>query len=131
MDDLSSGCYLRKVRPLYHPAIEDVTVEGILHALSDPLRVRIFKNIASADGARTCSNFLEVGGQPVPKSTLSQHFKVLRETGLVRSERKGVELHNVSRCDEINQRFPGLLSAIVAAHQLQQERAQRKKARSA
>jgi len=112
------------VRPLYHPAIEDVTVEGILHALSDPVRVRIFKNIASSECAQTCSTFLEVSGQPIPKSTLSQHFKVLRETGLVRSERKGVELHNVSRCAEIDERFPGLLTAIVAAHQRQLERAQ-------
>jgi DNA-binding transcriptional ArsR family regulator len=131
VDDLSSGCYLWKVRPLYHPAIEDVTVEGILHALSDPVRVRIFKNIASSECARTCSNFLEVSGHPIPKSTLSQHFKVLRETGLVRSERKGVELHNVSRCNEIDARFPGLLAAIVAAHQLQHERAGRRKTRSA
>ncbi len=122
------------MRPLYHPAIEDVTVEGILHALSDPVRVRIFKNIASSECAQTCSTFLEVSGQPIPKSTLSQHFKVLRETGLVRSERKGVELRNLSRCQEIDQRFPGLLAAIVAAHQLQQERLQaasRKRSRSA
>jgi len=122
------------VRPLYHPAIEDVTVEGILHALSDPVRVRIFKNIASSECAQTCSTFLEVSGQPIPKSTLSQHFKVLRETGLVRSERKGVELHNVSRCREIDERYPGLLSAIVAAHQRQLERTQsaaRKRSRSA
>ena len=122
------------MRPLYHPAIEDVTVEGILHALSDPVRVRIFKNIASSECAKTCSTFLEVSGQPIPKSTLSQHFKVLRETGLVRSERKGVELHNVSRCAEINDRFPGLLPAIVAAHQRQLERTQpatRKRSRPA
>ena len=122
------------MRPLYHPAIEDVTVEGILHALSDPVRVRIFKNIASSECAQTCSTFLEVSGQPIPKSTLSQHFKVLRETGLVRSERKGVELHNVSRCREIDERYPGLLSAIVAAHQRQLERTQataRKRSRSA
>jgi DNA-binding transcriptional ArsR family regulator len=121
------------VRPLSHPAIDDVTVEGILHALSDPLRVLIFKNIAKSECAQTCSTFLEVGGQPIPKSTLSQHFKVLRETGLVRSERKGVELHNVSRCQEIDGRFPGLLAAIVAAHQLQIERdraAAKKRARS-
>ena len=56
------------------------------------------------------------------------------ETGLVRSERKGVELHNVSRCREIDERYPGLLSAIVAAHQRQLERTQsaaRKRSRSA
>jgi DNA-binding transcriptional ArsR family regulator len=112
------------------PAIEDVTVEGILHALSDPVRVRIFKNIASRS-ALVPAPISWRSAASHPKSTLSQHFKVLRETGLVRSERKGVELHNLSRCKEIDARYPGLLAAIVAAHQLQQERASRRKTRSA
>ena len=55
----------------------------------------------------------------IPKSTLSQHFKALREAGLIRSERRGVEMHNVSRCAEIDKRFPGLLQAIVNARKIQ------------
>ena len=55
----------------------------------------------------------------VPKSTLSQHFKALREAGLIRSERRGVEMQNSSRCDEIEKRFPGLIPAIVKAHKVQ------------
>ncbi len=98
-----------------HPSVEDVTVEGILHALSDPVRVQIFADIATAQCSKTCTSLLDVIDKDVPKSTLSQHFKVLREAGLIRSERKGVELQNVSRCDEINARFPGLLPAIIAA----------------
>ena len=104
------------MRPLFHPAPEDVTVEGVLHALSDPVRVHIFGEIARAKGAQTCSAFLEVGARPVPKSTLSQHFKALREAGLIRSERKGVEMHNTSRCTEVEGRFPGLVAAIITAH---------------
>jgi DNA-binding transcriptional ArsR family regulator len=34
----------------------------------------------------------------IPKSSLSQHFKALREAGLIRSERHGVEMRNTSRC---------------------------------
>jgi DNA-binding transcriptional ArsR family regulator len=71
-----------------------------------------------------------VSERSVPKSTLSQHFKALREAGLIRSERKGVEMHNTARCEEVNARFPGLLPAIINAHKLQSERgkrAQRKK----
>lgn len=113
------------MRPLHHPAADDITVEGILHALSDPVRVRIFMDIATAQCAQTCSAFLEVSERPVPKSTLSQHFKVLREAGLVRSERQGVEMHNTSRCEEVNQRFPGLLPAIMEARRLQEDRARR------
>jgi DNA-binding transcriptional ArsR family regulator len=107
------------VRPLIHPAAADVTVEGILHALSDPLRAHIFAQIVSAVCPQTCSAFLEVSDKPVPKSTLSQHFKILREAGLVRSERKGVEMHNTPRCQELETRFPGLVSAILKAHLVQ------------
>jgi DNA-binding transcriptional ArsR family regulator len=60
-----------------------------------------------------------VGNKTIPKSTLSQHFKTLREAGLIRSERHGVEMHNVSRCAELEERFPGLIRAIVTAHTIQ------------
>ena len=111
------------MKPLFHPSMENITVEGILHALSDPVRVHIFAQIARAECAQTCSTFLEVSDRQVPKSTLSQHFKALREAGLIRSERKGVEMHNFSRCDEVDKRFPGLLPAIINAHKSQSERA--------
>jgi DNA-binding transcriptional ArsR family regulator len=107
------------MKPLFHPSVEDITVEGILHALSDPVRVHIFAEIAGSDSAQTCSTFHEISDRPVPKSTLSQHFKALREAGLIRSERKGVEMHNTARCDEVNRRFPGLLPAILNAHKSQ------------
>jgi DNA-binding transcriptional ArsR family regulator len=107
------------MRPLLHPAIDDVTVEGILHALSDPVRVSIFAQIADASCALNCSSFLQVRERTIPKSTLSQHFKALREAGLIRAERHGVEMHNTSRCGEIEKRFPGLIAAIVKAHAMQ------------
>jgi DNA-binding transcriptional ArsR family regulator len=107
------------MKPLTHPSIEDVTVEGILHALSDPVRVAIYAGIAAADGALSCSSFLQVCDRAIPKSTLSQHFRALREAGLIRSERHGVEMRNTTRCPEIQQRFPGLIAAIMAAHSLQ------------
>ncbi len=107
------------MRPLFHPSVEDVTVEGILHALSDPVRVAIYADIVGQECSQNCSTFLRVSNKPIPKSTLSQHFKVLREAGLIRGDRRGVEMHNVSRCAEIEQRFPGLIRAIVNAHEIQ------------
>jgi DNA-binding transcriptional ArsR family regulator len=107
------------MRPLVHPSIEDITVEGILHALSDPVRAAIYAELAMSDGAANCSNFLKISDRDIPKSTLSQHFRALREAGLVRSERHGVEMHNTTRCSEIEQRFPGLISAILKAHAVQ------------
>lgn len=107
------------MKPLIHPSIEDVTVEGLLHALSDPVRVAIYVEMAGAGSAQTCSTFLQVSDRSIPKSTLSQHFRALREAGLVRSERHGVEMHNTTRCEEIEKRFPGLLAAIIRAHSIQ------------
>jgi DNA-binding transcriptional ArsR family regulator len=107
------------MRPLFHPSIEDVTVEAILHALSDPIRVAIYADIVGSECSRNCSNFLKVSDKAIPKSTLSQHFKALREAGLIRGERIGVEMHNTSRCEEIEKRFPGLISSIVNARNVQ------------
>lgn len=107
------------MRPLIHPSIEDITVEGILHALADPVRVAIYVELASSSCANICSNFLKISDRDIPKSTLSQHFRALREAGLVRSERRGVEMHNTARCDDVEKRFPGLLVAIMNAHRIQ------------
>jgi DNA-binding transcriptional ArsR family regulator len=113
--------------------VEEITVEGILHALSDPVRAQIFAEIAAAERAQTCSAFLSVADREVPKSTLSQHFKILREAGLIRSERRGVELHNTPRCAEVSARFGALIPAILDAHksQLEREKAAKKKAKRA
>ena len=107
------------MRPLYHPSLDDVTVEGILHALGDSVRAAIYADIVASACAQTCSTFLTVSERSIPKSTLSQHFKALREAGLIRSERRGVELQNTSRCAEIETRFPGLIGAILKAHHAQ------------
>jgi DNA-binding transcriptional ArsR family regulator len=110
---------MKSMRPLFHPSVEDVTVEAILHALSDPVRVAIFADIVGQECSQNCSNFLNISDKAIPKSTLSQHFKALREAGLIQGERRGVEMHNTSRCAEIDKRFPGLIRAIVNAHYIQ------------
>ncbi|GJE09456.1 MULTISPECIES: ArsR/SmtB family transcription factor [Methylobacterium] len=104
------------MRPLFHPAIDDVRPEAILHALSDPDRASIFAKIAQAGCVETCATVSAVGDRVIPKSSLSSHFKVLREAGLIRCERHGVEMRNHARCAEIDGRFPGLLAAILTAY---------------
>ncbi len=116
MHKVAEAANLCAMKPLYHPAPEAITVEGILYALSDPVRVQIYARIVQAECPQTCCAFLHVKGKTLPKSTLSQHFKVLREAGLIRSERKGVELHNVSRCREIKRRFGPLIEVILKAY---------------
>jgi DNA-binding transcriptional ArsR family regulator len=104
------------MRPLYHPPLKEITVQGILYALSDPVRVRIYAELAQAECAQNCSTFQFCGKVKLPKSTLSQHFKALREAGLVRSERKGVELQNSTRCKELKEKFGPLVFTILSAY---------------
>src|ERR1700742_2725492 len=107
-----------RMRPLIHPAIEEVPVEAILHALSDPVRVAIYADIVKGCN-ENCSTFLTVAGREIPKSTLSHHFTILREAGLICSERRGVEMFNSSRCREVDAVYPGLIATIVKAHEIQ------------
>ena len=108
--------YEEIMRPLFHPAIEDVQPEAILHALSDPNRAAIFANIMTAGCVEACAAVSALGDRVIPKSSLSNHIKVLREAGLIRSERHGVEMRNHSRWTEVDARYPGLLAAIINAY---------------
>lgn len=95
-----------------HPATEDITLSGVLSALGDPMRLKILKKMLERrDRCLSCS-----GAAPCPemaKSTLSHHFRVLRDAGLIRTAKQGVENLNSVRWDDINARFPGLLHAIM------------------
>lgn len=102
------------MRPFVHPALEDVTLSGVLHALADPARLAILRRLAAVEGdcPRHCS---ALAPMDMPRSTQSFHFQILREAGLIRSERKGAEVINKSRLHEVEGRFPGLIGAIFAA----------------
>ena len=104
------------MRPLYHPSFEEIYVQGLLYDLSDPVRVRIYAELAQAESAMNCCAFLSNGKLNLPKSTLSQHFKILREAGLIRSERAGVELKNSTRCQELKKKFGPMIPGILQAY---------------
>ena len=94
-----------------HPAKDEISLAGVLGALADPMRVRIMKSMMKQAGCMSCTE-----AAPCPdmaKSTLSHHFRILREAGLIRTTKQGVEHRNVARVDEINERFPGLLKLIL------------------
>jgi DNA-binding transcriptional ArsR family regulator len=107
------------VRSLVHPVVSEISVEGLLYALSDPVRAQIYAEVATSECPLNCSNFRKVDNRTLPKATLSQHFKILREVGLIRSERKGVEMHNTTRCAELKERFGDMLAAILATYAAQ------------
>jgi DNA-binding transcriptional ArsR family regulator len=97
------------MRPYTHPALDEVALPALLHALSDPVRLEIVQRLA-AEGEATCSAL--DGGRP--KSSMSHHFRVLRDSGLVRTRREGASHMNSLRREEIETRFPGLLDAVLA-----------------
>jgi DNA-binding transcriptional ArsR family regulator len=100
------------MRPFVHPPTEEITLQGVLHALADPARLAILVSLRNAACGKSCSALAPDG---MAKSTQSFHFQVLREAGLVRSERRGAEVLNTPRCEDLERRFPGLLPAILAA----------------
>ncbi|MEB0134510.1 helix-turn-helix domain-containing protein [Actimicrobium sp. CCC2.4] len=96
------------MRPLKHPSATDLALERVLYALSDSIRLDIVRHLARVEVA-TCGEL--DGGRP--KSTVSHHFKVLREAGLVVTENNGTNHMNRLRRADIESRFPGLLAAIL------------------
>lgn len=91
-----------------HPRVEDLTLPQVLHALSDPCRLRILWKLQTGEDGLPCGA-IDV---PVAKSTATHHYKVLREAGLIRTRREGTVLRNTLRTEEIDARFPGLLAAV-------------------
>ncbi len=90
--------------PLRHPSRDEIELAAVLHALSDPMRLRIVAGLASGD-ERNCKSF----DLPVVKSTTTHHFKVLREAGVIKQRLEGTTRLSCLRRDDLEVRFPGLL----------------------
>ncbi|MGW1185221.1 ArsR/SmtB family transcription factor [Streptomyces drozdowiczii] len=105
-------------RTLAHPAREDIRLEAVLHALSDPVRLCVVRELAAAEGELTCSCF----DLPVTKSTTTHHFRVLRESGIVRQTYRGTAKMNGLRRDALEELFPGLLDRVLEAAAREAER---------
>ncbi|MFC9249125.1 ArsR/SmtB family transcription factor [Streptomyces sp. NPDC057136] len=105
-------------RALAHPAREEIRVEGVLHALSDPVRLRIVRQLAGTADQLACSTF----DLPVSKSTSTHHFRVLRESGVIHQTYRGTAKVSGLRKDDLGALFPGLLDTVLAAADRQAER---------
>jgi DNA-binding transcriptional ArsR family regulator len=96
------------MRAYKHPTIEDIRLEDVFYALSDPVRLEIVNRLARR-GEATCAAL--DGGRP--KSSMSHHFRVLRDAGLVQTRNEGVQAINSLRRDELDRCFPGLLAVVL------------------
>ena len=100
------------IQHLPEPRHEDMRLEAVLAALSDPVRLSIVRTLAATDGdSRSCGSF----GLSVSKSTASHHFRVLREAGVLRQHDEGRHRMTELRRNDLDARFPGLLDSIVGA----------------
>ena len=96
---------------LSHPRRDELELAAVLHALSDPIRLRIVAALAGGHEERTCGSF----DLPVTKSTCTHHFRVLREAGLIQQRAEGNRRVNTLRREDLDARFPGVLDSILDA----------------
>jgi DNA-binding transcriptional ArsR family regulator len=94
---------------LHHPAVGEIRIEGVMHALSDPVRLQMVRSLAERDEPCACGA-VDV---PVSKSTRTHHWRVLRENGLIRQTEQGTAKLTELRRDDLEARFPGLLRIVL------------------
>lgn len=107
-------------RALEHPPREEIRLESVLHALSDPMRLRVVRQLAGADAGPAGLSCSQID-LPVTKSTGTHHFRVLRESGVIQQNYRGTAKLNGLRRDDLDARFPGLLDSVLGAAAAQQE----------
>lgn len=98
------------MKPLLHPDRDELLLANVLYALGDPIRLKIVRQLAR-EGEKTCGAF----GCATPKSTLSHHFRLLREAGIIHSRKSGTHYMNTLRRSDLDARFPHLLDTILSA----------------
>ena len=96
---------------LHHPDRDEIQLPAVLHALSDPQRLQIVRELAVDPEPRPCGS-IELG---VTKSTMTHHFRVLREAGVIRQERRATTKLTTLRHEDLDARFPGLLEAVLSS----------------
>ncbi len=99
------------LRQAPQPHTEELELVSVLHALSDPVRLEIVRALAESGEGRPCGSFQV----PVTKSTLTHHFRVLREAGVIAQRHDGTTKITTLRRDDVEFRFPGLLDAVLSA----------------
>ncbi|MFD0772481.1 ArsR/SmtB family transcription factor [Streptomonospora algeriensis] len=96
---------------LPHPDLRTIDISAMLQALADPVRLAIVRMLVER-GEGSCGSL----DLPVNRSTISHHLRSLRDSGLVATRLQGTSRLSRVRWDEVEERFPGLLPAVVGAH---------------
>jgi DNA-binding transcriptional ArsR family regulator len=95
----------------HHPETSEIELPAVLHALSDPHRLEIVRRLDEEAEPRPCGSF----SFEISKSTMTHHFRTLREAGVIRQERQGTTKMTELRREDLDSRFPGLLDAVLSS----------------
>jgi DNA-binding transcriptional ArsR family regulator len=93
-----------------HPERDQILLENVLSALGNPLRLKIVRVLAES-GERSCGSILD----GLSKSTLTHHWRVLRDSGVIWQRPAGRENLLSLRREDLDARFPGMLEVLLAA----------------
>ncbi len=102
------------MRTFEHPERDDISLDGVLSALADPLRRAIVRQLADGPDDQQCSRF----ELPVSASTRTHHFRVLREAGIISQRYRGTAILSTLRADDLAAAAPGVLDAVLAAERV-------------
>lgn len=92
------------------PDLNDIPLHTLMQALADPCRLQIVYQLLRAplDSEFACNEF-EID---LAKATISHHFQVLRESGLIRTRMDGTKCLSSLRAIELETNFPGILQVL-------------------
>jgi DNA-binding transcriptional ArsR family regulator len=95
-----------------HLAAEDITLQGVLEALTDPVRRSIVRQLAESKRQMVCGSF-DIN---VTRSTRTHHLKVLRNAGIIWQHYEGTLKMNALRREDLDRAgVAGVLDAIIGA----------------
>ncbi len=95
----------------HHPDRDEIELPAVLHALSDPHRLEMVRRLSRASEPCACGTI----ESDLAKSTLTHHFRVLREAGVIEQHREGTAKLTSLRREDLDARFPGLLDVVLSA----------------
>ncbi|WP_330358854.1 helix-turn-helix domain-containing protein [Streptomyces chartreusis] len=95
---------------LHHPDAQKIELVDVLAALGHSVRIRIVRALVSGSEIY-CGEILP----DLPRSSLTHHWRVLRESGVIRQRPEGRKLYLTLRRDDLDLRFPGLVDIVLAS----------------
>jgi DNA-binding transcriptional ArsR family regulator len=98
---------------LTNPPVEELQLAAVLAALAEPARLKILRAVDDL-GESNCSEIWDHTGIGGTKSTMSHHYKVLREAGVVFMRWIGARKYVSIRRADLDARWPGLIDAILS-----------------